>query len=890
MMRILLLLLAMLASAAFAETVLYRADWSAGVDRWTAAGAEAQGGALSFAAGTATCPPVAVEGAHVLRIRYSYRKSHDGLLTGTALQYDAGTAPRKRTVLQNATAPFPNPMTQEAVLFVEEGSTGVAYAFELAGPGRVTLASFEIVDLGPPPAEVDRKELLVNPGWEACTPGQAFPAENSYSQGWMGWGLPATIVCTGLPERVHGGKTAVLLRPQGDVSLGHSGFRSPVSIPTKPVAWYDFSVWAKGEGTIQLHAVAQMACDTVLLSPQEWRQVHMVYPADNSTRTAFSVGVLVNGRVCIDDLSVTQVPYREVAALRAANARWSRQPIVAQTVPAGETRTADPVTLENAHLKALLSPQGGGRIIALTDKDSGTTWTDASLLQLVFRGQPVPINWNLPFRTERSGDGRTVTFSHTVTGGAQAPFLDGVRVEHIYRLGADDRRLTVTYRLTNTSDGTRLPSLAVENHWPAAAGVTRVSAAGEEGVLAAEGAAKRTWNLTAGWMAASTAAASLVWGFDVAAVREGLLDPVKGSAGWSYLSPTLAPGGAWETSAWVAPAALAAVDYADARVAVRARLTPQGESFTLALQSVALGAEPATVSARVTQYDGTTLVAGAGPLAFTPPGRFITGLEIAAGGQRSRVELFNDPRNESGISGSNVLQYRPPVPVRVLRLPDIGDRRAAIRQSMRVLWVFGLYSQYYPFDLLLPALGYAAAKVEPGGMPEEVEELLAYRAVILSNVGAAQLTAEARAALAQYVRAGGGLLVLGSSSSLGNAQTTGTDLEALLPATLTGPFDTRLLAGTAQLLKPAAKSGLGGLAWPEQPRLYWLHQVAPKPGTTVLLTAGDRPVLLEAPSGLGRTLLFAGTVEGDPPPTQRAAWTWSGWGELWGLVLGRVVR
>jgi uncharacterized membrane protein len=302
------------------------------------------------------------------------------------------------------------------------------------------------------------------------------------------------------------------------------------------------------------------------------------------------------------------------------------------------------------------------------------------------------------------------------------------------------------------------------------------------------------------------------------------------------------------------------------------------------------------VKAVVMDYGGTPLAAAApGQTArFTARERFITRLEIAAGGKTAIAELFNDPRargTQHGIEGAGQLQYRPSVPARVLRLPDIGDRRAAIAKSTTVLWLFGLYSQYYPLEPVLNALGCTVEKADQGGsLPEEAEELLGYRAVVISNMGAVHLSSNGRAALAQYVRAGGRLLVIGGSLALGNGQTTGTDLEELLPATLAGPFDTRPLPRASQLLQSAPKSPFATLPWKAAPRLYWAHRVAPRPGATTLLTAGAQPILLDWLCARGRVMLFAATVEGDPPPTDTPAWTWNGWGDVWYTALERLLK
>ncbi len=908
------------------ETVLYNAKWGQGengLDGWklTPSGQvvadSKQGTCMAFGPGGAKSPVIPVKGGHSLRFRYSFRKTLPGMLYASVRQYAKGNQIAWRE-LQKFGEPFPDPKTVELGVLTEPEAEQIGFEFGLGGEAsqRLTVSGFEVVDLGPPAdIAVDGKELLDDPGWEARNPREALPAENSYGIGtWMGWGLPAVMVITNLPNRVHDGKRALMIRPTADTSQGHSGFRSNFSIPVKQDAWYDFSVWAKGEGTAQLHYVGDLGGAQVLLSPSEWRQLHLIYCVDNPVRKSFSVGVLVSGRVFIDDMSVRQITHAQATELRKTANQWIVPPKVAMTVPEGEKRSSENVLLENPHLRVTLSPLGGGHIVELEDKEHCAAWENVSLLNLVFPGQPVTIDWNIPFKTAKSADGCEVVFSHTVTGGAAAPFLDGVKIEQVFSLRPDDRLLKVTWSLTNASAGVRLPNPAAMNSWGADASVLRLAAEGETGSLFAETKPVTTANLVAGWMAASTGKASLVWGFDIRAVQEGALDPVKRQTSWSYLRLSLPPGGgAWQTYAWVASVPLSDVNYADDTAAVHAGLRKVGRQFELELGISQFAPGATDLRAVVKDYDNKELASAvlkkSSTVRFDPPaGRFITALEIGAGAGRRTAELFNDPRareqKDAGIEGAGQTQYRPTVPIRVLRLPDAGDLRQTIAGSKTVLWAMGLFCQYYPLDAPLRKLGLEVESLDwANGFPEEIEELSAYRMVILSNLGAAHFSPLARAALSQYVRAGGSLLVIGGSMALGNSLTTGTDLEDLLPATLGGPFDVRPCAG--QRMEPSGGSsfwqrlfgsadepipGLDPLPWGDKPRLYWRHSIMRRPTAVVLALADGYPVLLEWQCGLGKVTLFAGTVEGNPEGGEVAAWDWKGWPELWRLTLERLLR
>ncbi len=895
------------------ETVLHYANWGQGepgLDGWTVtkvvrtANDPQAGPLLTFGPGAATSPRLAVAGEHRLRLRYRFSRPPGGTLYASVRQYQ-----------QDRQLPgFFQLWAQHAALAdltpTEIGFTTLpdADAFDVTFSGpETTLAGLQIVDLGPAPEVTpDGKELIPNGGWEESALRSAIGPESSYFQGpgWMGWAAHVTKTITSVPSRVRSGKQALMVRT-GSGSAATAGFRWLPTIPTVPDAWYDFSAWVKGEGLVSLWYLVggdlgdffAVSSGEFLVSPEEWRQIHYLYRADNPAHRGFTMGAFVRGRVFFDDLSLRQVSRAEAEQVRQTMAKYPPPPPrVTQTIPEDETRSAEPVTLENAHLRAVLSPVGGGRVVELTDKATGVTWK-GSLLALTFPDQPVPMDWSIPFRTELSPDGRQVIFTHTVIGGAAAPFLDGVRVEQHFRLPEPSRALIADWRLTNTAPGPRLPNPAVSTVYAADAGVRRLATYGDKGLLVAEADSASTRNLAAGWMAASTDQSSLVCVFDVTATQDGYLDPKARSLTWNYLRLTLPPGGTWFTSALLAPVALPEIAYADPHAAVQAALSKAGERYTLAVAAAPLAGNGAELlRARVVDYGGGKLAEAkpGAPASFAePPVRFVTALDLQADKAGYTFELFNDPRGsrpDPGIQGASEVQYRPTVPARVLRLPDLGDLRGQIGQSSTALWAKGIWFQYYPLEAVLQKAGLRAESLDGGGgFPEEAEELLAYRLVTLSNLGAAQLTPAARAALSQYVRAGGRLLVLGGSLGLGNALTTGTDLEDMLPATLTGPFEVLPLAGDSQLLHPVRGSGLGALPWPDKPRVYWKHRITPRPQATAIALAGTDPLLLEHPYGRGKVLLYAGTVEGNPKPGEVAVWDWQGWPALWQMMLDRLL-
>ncbi len=76
-----------------------------------------------------------------------------------------------------------------------------------------------------------------------------------------------------------------------------------------------------------------------------------------------------------------------------------------------------------------------------------------------------------------------------------------------------------------------------------------------------------------------------------------------------------------------------------------------------------------------------------------------------------------------------------------------------------------------------------------------------------------------------------------------------------------------------------ARGGRGSCLAPP-PTVFWLHRLKPKPDATVVLKAGDYPLLVTGQFGKGKVALFAGTPMGKPGKGQTPFWKWDGWTAL----------
>lgn len=174
--------------------------------------------------------------------------------------------------------------------------------------------------------------------------------------------------------------------------------------------------------------------------------------------------------------------------------------------------------------------------------------------------------------------------------------------------------------------------------------------------------------------------------------------------------------------------------------------------------------------------------------------------------------------------------------------------------------------------------------------PDTAEDLLANHVLVICNINAKAFTPSQQKLVLGFVQNGGGVLLLGGRFAFGS-QWTNTPLAELAPVTfaqqafdLTNAVDGATLAPGPDRLgeKPAA------LRWEQAPRVFWYHEVKPKPGTKVSVMADGHPLLIAGTYGKGRVAVFAGSVMGVAPKGALPLWQWDDWPRLMAETLAWV--
>ncbi|MBN2840515.1 MAG: cytoplasmic protein [Coriobacteriia bacterium] len=176
----------------------------------------------------------------------------------------------------------------------------------------------------------------------------------------------------------------------------------------------------------------------------------------------------------------------------------------------------------------------------------------------------------------------------------------------------------------------------------------------------------------------------------------------------------------------------------------------------------------------------------------------------------------------------------------------------------------------------------------PEQFPATVEAFSAYDVVILSDIGADSIllhpdtwlrgkrTPNRLKVLAEWVRAGGGLLMAGGYMSFqgfeGKAMYRRTPVDDILPSVI-DPWDDRVEApeGTEVTVVDAAHPVLAGVEGP-WPSLLGYNRFGLKPDALLLASVGDDPLLALRTEGAGRTAAWASDIGPHWCPEDFVAW------------------
>ena len=216
---------------------------------------------------------------------------------------------------------------------------------------------------------------------------------------------------------------------------------------------------------------------------------------------------------------------------------------------------------------------------------------------------------------------------------------------------------------------------------------------------------------------------------------------------------------------------------------------------------------------------------------------------------------------------------------------DTADgNQIQIKQQKKALLLFGFYANFFRFDKIFKNWKLNTISATPQGIPDipPATTIGEYSFILLGNVNYESVRPMI-SRLESYVRNGGNLVVCGGPFAYGCGGYDGTVLEKLLPV-IPKPFDLRPAAGD-RIYDKAVSFSLPGK---DTPQLWWLHKVQCKPGSEILLKAGNDPLVVKGQYGKGTVLAFLGTPLGNPKASDRPWWDSVQYLEWMKQILGKI--
>lgn len=479
---------------------------------------------------------------------------------------------------------------------------------------------------------------------------------------------------------------------------------------------------------------------------------------------------------------------------------------------------------------------------------------------------------------------RTWTVSTGVKGNVKKEDLADIRLVKTFSLKAGDRALAVAYEFTNQGAKGRRPAFWSQHafdfdgkrknsvYWRSTrfgvdwiAEEKRVSECGYWFVAQVNAG----WNgttqrqLRQGLMFLmdyndvmqvydNSGANTTEWMYDDVAIPAGKtwktevrVIPTEGFAGYSYggrevigyLEAKEVPGGLRiEHTVAAASGELKDVVISTEVVAARGGWQVKGDD----LKAATLGTKP---------LQQAVLVAGIGPMPCVVK---VTVTATGADGKPVTV-LYADyvggkaGRNQDLVTLDPIFPFAVPEKRKQYLKPDVIKLQA--NATPRVLFVRGLWAEFQGIDEALKRIGdvtvvdawmkRTALGETLGNFPASYEDLLSYDVIILGNVSGPMLSGVGQEMLADFVKAGGGLLFLGGDRTYGQTQFTNLSFEKLVPlmSDAVGDYG-RLKAPSGLAIKSGVPVG-AGIKLAGNELVLYAHHVRPKPGTAVAVALAD---------------------------------------------------
>ncbi|OPZ85874.1 MAG: hypothetical protein BWY76_01214 [bacterium ADurb.Bin429] len=218
----------------------------------------------------------------------------------------------------------------------------------------------------------------------------------------------------------------------------------------------------------------------------------------------------------------------------------------------------------------------------------------------------------------------------------------------------------------------------------------------------------------------------------------------------------------------------------------------------------------------------------------------------------------------------------------------------------KILFIRGLWAEYQGIDEAVKQLGdvtvadgwmkKSALGETLGGFPAAYEDLLSYDVIILGNVSGPMLSTVGQEMLADFLKAGGGVLMLAGDRTYGQTTFSNPNFASLLPYT-SAPNDYSRLAAPATLKTGKRHDVTKGVKFDRDDVVLYAHALKPTADALVPVTLADgAPALIVSADKASRVAVVAALPFGKAPAGKTLYYQGEDWQELMTRTLEWLLR
>jgi uncharacterized membrane protein len=580
------------------------------------------------------------------------------------------------------------------------------------------------------------------------------------------------------------------------------------------------------------------------------------------------------------------------------------------------------IVMENELLRIVIDPQVGGRVVEYVFKPWGNAnlvfpaADNGGLAMDMFWQQRWPgelLKNPYEFKIVNAGPKEAVVqvwrLSTGLAQGKMTEDVAGIRVQRTFRLRAGERALHIGVSLQNTVGKGRLAGYWMQNNFFLPGGKEantwyRPTIQGVD-TISTEKPSPYYWYFveapTAGWIGVANQKLNggLMLLMDYNDLWKFYTNMGAVTTEWFYDRVAIPPGKSWDTEVAIVPTpglgsyafgspsliASMKIDPSDSGVEVTHKLTSGVSGLKdVTVSTYAEGAhhdwKTAPVVQRLDQVDSSVATlktkladAKGAPLAVRVE---VTG--TTAQGEQATFR-YGDYYGDAGSKNINLETLKPlyaferPTKKKVFLKPD---KIVKVKNDhLRVLFVRGLWHEYSGVDEALKQIPGAEvvdswySESDTGtsllNFPPDYDTLLSYDVIVLANVDGGALGLVGQEMLADFIKAGGGVLLVGGDRTYGQAGFDNSDFTKLLPVKIGAPFDWHKL--------PRAESLTGvGANFDAHTVALYRHDLQPVAGANVAVKVGGAPALVLREDGAGRVAASLLLPFGEPAKGQTGYW------------------